>query len=75
MFKRISDEDVNYMGFSPLFSRPDWMICQVFAVPPPAVRPSVKHDVNNEVKMILVIFFVILLKQIKHSRKNTTKCT
>ena len=44
MFKRISDEDVKYMGFSPTFSRPEWMICSVFAVPPPAVRPSVKHD-------------------------------
>ena len=43
-FKRISDEDVNFMGFSPIWSRPDWMICQVLAVPPPAVRPSVKHD-------------------------------
>ena len=32
------------MGFSPIWSRPDWMICQVLAVPPPAVRPSVKHD-------------------------------
>jgi DNA-directed RNA polymerase II subunit RPB1 len=32
------------MGFSPILSRPDWMICQVLAVPPPAVRPSVKHD-------------------------------
>ncbi len=44
IFKRISDEDVSFMGFSPLYSRPDWMICQVMAVPPPAVRPSVKHD-------------------------------
>lgn len=44
IFKRISDEDVSFMGFSPLYSRPDWMICQVLAVPPPAVRPSVKHD-------------------------------
>ena len=43
-FKRISDEDVSFMGFSPLWSRPDWMICQVMSVPPPAVRPSVKHD-------------------------------
>ena len=32
------------MGFSPLWSRPDWMVCQTLAVPPPAVRPSVKHD-------------------------------
>ena len=43
-FRRISDEDVNFMGFSPIWSRPDWMICQVMGVPPPAVRPSVKHD-------------------------------
>ena len=44
IFKRISDEDVSFMGFSPLYSRPDWMICQAMLVPPPAVRPSVKHD-------------------------------
>ena len=46
-FKRISDDDVSFMGFSPLWSRPDWMICQVMAVPPPAVRPSVKHDAQQ----------------------------
>ena len=44
IFRRISDEDVSFMGFSPIWSRPDWFICQVLAVPPPAVRPSVKHD-------------------------------
>ena len=27
-FKRISDEDVSFMGFSPVWSRPEWMICQ-----------------------------------------------
>ena len=44
IFRRISDEDVSFMGFSPTWSRPDWFICQTLAVPPPAVRPSVKHD-------------------------------
>lgn len=44
ILKRISDEDVYFMGFSPTWSRPDWMVCQVMSVPPPAVRPSVKHD-------------------------------
>jgi DNA-directed RNA polymerase II subunit RPB1 len=44
IFKRMSDEDITFMGFSPVFSRPEWMICQVLAIPPPAVRPSVKHD-------------------------------
>jgi DNA-directed RNA polymerase II subunit RPB1 len=46
-FKRISDEDVHFLGFSPTWSRPDWMICQVLPVPPPAVRPSVKHDAQQ----------------------------
>lgn len=44
IFKRITDEDVTFMGMSPVWSRPEWMICQILAVPPPAVRPSVKHD-------------------------------
>ena len=47
IFKRIADEDVTFMGFSPIWSRPDWMVCQVLAVPPPAVRPSVKHDAQQ----------------------------
>ena len=44
LFRRISDEDITFLGFSPIWSRPDWMICQVLAIPPPAVRPSIKHD-------------------------------
>ena len=47
IFKRISDEDVEFMGFSSTWSRPDWMICQVLPVAPPAVRPSVKMDANQ----------------------------
>jgi DNA-directed RNA polymerase II subunit RPB1 len=47
IFKRISDEDVTFMGFSPIWSRPDWMICEALPVPPPAVRPSVKHDAQQ----------------------------
>lgn len=47
IFQRISDEDVTFLGFSPIWSRPEWMICQVLAVPPPAMRPSVKHDAQQ----------------------------
>jgi len=47
ILRRVSDEDVTFMGFSPVWSRPDWMVCQVLAVPPPAVRPSVKHDAQQ----------------------------
>ena len=44
ILQRISDDDISFMGFSPVFSRPEWMICHVLPVPPPAVRPSIKHD-------------------------------
>ena len=47
IFKRISDDDITFMGFSPIWSRPEWMICQTLAVPPPAVRPSIKHDAQQ----------------------------
>ena len=47
ILRRISDIDVDFMGFSSTWSRPDWMICQVLAIPPPAVRPSVKHDTQQ----------------------------
>lgn len=44
IFKRISDEDVDFAGFNHVFSRPESMICHIYLVPPPAIRPSVKHD-------------------------------
>ena len=44
IFKRISYDDITFMGFSNNWSRPEWMICQVLAIPPPCVRPSIKHD-------------------------------
>ena len=47
MFRRFTDEDIHFMGFSPIWSRPEWFICQVLAIPPPAVRPSVKHDAQQ----------------------------
>jgi DNA-directed RNA polymerase II subunit RPB1 len=61
-FKRISDEDVTFMGFSPLWSRPDWMICQVMAVPPPSVRPSVKHDAQQRSEDDLSHILVNIIK-------------
>jgi len=62
IFKRISDEDVSFMGFSPVWSRPDWMICQVMAVPPPAVRPSVKHDSQQRSEDDLTHILVTIIK-------------
>ena len=47
LFRRVTDEDVAFMGFNPRWCRPDWMICSVLAIPPPQVRPSVVQE-NNQ---------------------------
>jgi DNA-directed RNA polymerase II subunit RPB1 len=47
LFRRITDEDVDFMGLSRFWCRPDWMICTVLRIPPPQVRPSVVQD-NNQ---------------------------
>jgi DNA-directed RNA polymerase II subunit RPB1 len=47
LFRRITDEDVEFMGLSRYWCRPDWMICTVLRIPPPQVRPSVVQD-NNQ---------------------------
>jgi DNA-directed RNA polymerase beta' subunit/intein/homing endonuclease len=62
IFRRISDDDVEFMGFSPVFSRPDWMICQVLAVPPPAVRPSVKMEGSQRSEDDITHIIVSIIK-------------
>ena len=47
LFRRITDEDVDFMGLNRYWCRPDWMICSVMPIPPPQVRPSVIQD-NNQ---------------------------
>jgi DNA-directed RNA polymerase II subunit RPB1 len=49
LFSRISEEDMNVLGFSSQWCKPEWLICTAFPVPPPAVRPSVKQ--NNSQRM------------------------
>ena len=61
-FKRISDDDVHFMGFSPIYSRPEWMVCQVLAVPPPSVRPSVKHDAQQRSEDDLTHIYSSIIK-------------
>ena len=47
IFKKIKDEDVNFLGFSSMYSRPEWMIITTLAVPPPSIRPSVRQSDNQ----------------------------
>ena len=44
ILKRISEEDQKLLGFKD--NKPEWLICQVLPVPPPCIRPSVKHSIN-----------------------------
>lgn len=62
IFKKISDEDVNFLGFSNIWSRPEWMVCKVFAVPPPSVRPSVKHDAQQRSEDDLTHIIINIIK-------------
>jgi DNA-directed RNA polymerase II subunit RPB1 len=47
LLRRITDEDVEFMGYSRHWCRPDWLMCTVLPIPPPQVRPSVMQD-NNQ---------------------------
>ena len=62
IFKHISDEDVDFMGFSSIWARPDWMICQILPVCPPAVRPSVKQDSQNRSDDDLTHIYINIIK-------------
>ena len=62
ILRRLTDDDITFMGFSPVWSRPEWMICQVLAIPPPAVRPSVKHDAQQRSEDDLSHIIVNIIK-------------
>ena len=47
IFKRITNEDIDILGFNNLYCKPEWLILTVLPVPPPSVRPSVRQD-NNQ---------------------------
>ena len=44
MFKRMTNEDIELLGLHTRWCRPEWMICQVLPVCPPATRPSAKIE-------------------------------
>jgi DNA-directed RNA polymerase beta' subunit len=73
IIKRVTDEDIVYLGYSPIFSRPEWMICQVLAVPPPAVRPSVKHDSQQRSEDDITHILMNILKNNKKIAEEIEK--
>jgi DNA-directed RNA polymerase II subunit RPB1 len=77
LFEKISDKDCNILGFSSLWCRPEWLICSVLPIPPPAVRPSVKQGSSQRMdddlthKLSDIIKFNNILK--KQLEKSTRK--
>jgi DNA-directed RNA polymerase II subunit RPB1 len=66
LLRKISDEDVDFMGFSRLWCRPDWMMCTVMAIPPPQVRPSVLQDNNQRSEDDLTQKLIDVIKTNSH---------
>jgi len=66
LLRRISDEDVDFMGFSRLWCRPDWMMCTVLPIPPPQVRPSVLQDNNQRSEDDLTQKLIDIIKTNAH---------
>ena len=61
-FKRISDEQAEAIGYSRLWCRPEWLICQNLVVVPPSVRPSVKADNNTRSEDDITHKYITILK-------------
>jgi DNA-directed RNA polymerase II subunit RPB1 len=61
-FQRITDHDCDRMGFNHTFSRPEWMICTVLAVPPLTVRPSVVMDDHQRMEDDLTHQLITILR-------------
>ena len=50
ILKRIEEKEYESLGFSKNFCKPEWLICTVLPVSPPAVRPSVRTDSNTRME-------------------------
>jgi DNA-directed RNA polymerase II subunit RPB1 len=62
MLRRMTDADVSLLGFDPKTNRPEWMICTVLLVPPPAVRPTVRNDLGQRQEDDLTTKLISIVK-------------
>ena len=62
IFKRITDQDCEFLGFSSKYSRPEWMLCTVLPIPPPSMRPSVRQDNNQRSEDDLTFALASIIK-------------
>jgi DNA-directed RNA polymerase II subunit RPB1 len=72
-FQRITDATCDMLGFNHTFSRPEWMICTVLAVPPLTVRPSVVMDDNQRMEDDLTHKLIDILRNNQRLRDKLDK--
>jgi DNA-directed RNA polymerase II subunit RPB1 len=72
-FQRITNETCDLLGFNHKFSRPEWMICTVLAVPPLTVRPSVVMDDNQRMEDDLTHKLIDVLRNNQRLRDKLDK--
>jgi DNA-directed RNA polymerase beta' subunit len=72
-FQRITDTNCDKLGFNHKFSRPEWMICTVLAVPPLTVRPSVVMDDNQRMEDDLTHKLIDILRNNQRLRDKLDK--
>tara|TARA_B110000285_G_C15138603_1_gene629056 strand:- start:605 stop:5173 length:4569 start_codon:yes stop_codon:yes gene_type:complete len=73
IFEKITDKAANDLGFSPLWCRPEWLICTVFPIPPPSVRPSVKQGGSQRMDDDLTHKLSDIIKYNNILKKNIEK--
>jgi len=72
-FQRITDKHIDLIGFNPKFSRPEWMLCTVLAVPPLTVRPSVIMEDNQRSEDDLTHKLIDIIRQNNSVRDKIDK--
>ena len=70
LLRRVTDEDVEFMGYSRHWCRPDWMVCTVLPIPPPQVRPSVTQDNNQRSEDDLTSKLIDIIKANSQLKKK-----
>ena len=73
IFKKITNEDAELLGFDVIDARPEWMICTVVPVAPPAVRPSVRQDNNQRAEDDLTSKIAEIVKNVNLLKKELEK--
>lgn len=73
IFRKITDEDWNFLGFNAKYGRPECMICTHVYVPPPCVRPSVKRSNNQRSEDDLTYVLLMIIKANNQLRKKISQ--